>query len=174
MFLITDLTGQIFVLKEKRRRKCKSVSDSANIKTAAVFSKLYLCQSVQSPRPKNKPCTTMTAGMCRLRHTHTHTLWELLGCLNLTDWGYRDELFIFVRALRTWYTPTNNSVIPTFKSPPKAQRLKASSRDSLWTLDRQHIRPRPKPLGVIKSRRVKVARGQPVILVTITAPCTLH
>lgn len=44
MFLITDLTGQIFVLKEKRRRKCKSVSDSANIKTAAVFSKLYLCQ----------------------------------------------------------------------------------------------------------------------------------
>lgn len=107
-------------------------------------------------------------------HTHTHTLWELLGCLNLTDWGYRDELFIFVRALRTWYTPTNNSLIPTFKSPPKAQRLKASSRDSLWTLDRQHIRPRPKPLGVIKSRRVKVARGQPVILVTITAPCTLH
>lgn len=72
------------------------------------------------------------------------------------------------------FVDSNKQLNSTFKSQIwtcSSCRLIATSKDSLGTY-RQHVRPRPKPLGIIKSRKAKVAPGQPVILVTIIAPCS--
>ena len=80
--------------------------------------------------------------------------------------GDLDELIMFV--------DSNKQLNSTFKSQIQTWSwcwLIATSKDSLGTY-RQHVRHRPKPLGIIKSRKAKVAPGQPVILVTIIAPCS--
>lgn len=112
-----------------------AVKSSGSKKQALYYYDCWDLMDAQCLRPQNS----------ETKHTHTppRLNFSWAGCLKLTDRGYLDELIIFIRALRTWPTPTNSSLTPTFKSPPEAQELKATSRDSLGTLDQQHIWPRP-------------------------------
>lgn len=97
------------------------------------------------------------------------------GCLKLTDRGYQTSWLSLLRRQGLWQTPTNNSsLISTFAiwiaKAYTSYWLIATSRDSLGTYW-QCVQHWPKPLGIIKSRRGKVALGQDAILVTIIAHC---
>lgn len=97
------------------------------------------------------------------------------GCLKLTDRGYQTSRLSLLRRQGLWQTPTNSSsLISTFAiwiaKACTSYWLIATSRDSLGTYW-QHVQHWPKPLGIIKSRRGKVALSQDAILVTIIAPC---
>lgn len=97
------------------------------------------------------------------------------GRLKLTDRGYQTSWLSLLRRQGLWQTPTNNSsLISTFAiwiaKACTSCGLIATSRDSLGTY-RQHVQHWPKPLGIIKSKRGKVAQSQDAILVTIIDPC---